>query len=221
MERAAESLYIHQCNLDVDTLRTSVRELEKLINDQYKARKRLNFTNYSKSPDILTKSEQSYNLVLHPLPQFHELYFAIRDMFYKAQSMEFDNTIKTNYWMQVWANFYYHDNYPYENWHSHGSLQDFSWHGFYCVDTEESITSYNFKNSNKYDIQCKDNLMVMGLNNNQHRTYPWTNTDRPRITIAFDIITEKTFMTNQNKIQKTFSELAIDTPQLRNHWMPI
>ena len=63
--------------------------------------------------------------------------------------------------------------------------------------------------------------MVIGLNNNQHRTYPWTNTDRPRITIAFDIITEKTFMTNQNKIQKTFSELAIDTPQLRNHWMPI
>jgi hypothetical protein len=147
---------------------------------------------------IPTQLFNSYNLLMYPLPQFHELYSEIKQFFYDELSPNPD----TKYYIQSWLNYYHKGDYI--EWHSHWKPELNTWHGFFCVNTEPSYTSYKIPNyPDIVDIECKNNLLVMSPSNgDEHRSSEWAG-DNPRITIAFDIVPRE--------------HIGVSI----NHWIPI
>jgi hypothetical protein len=88
-----------------------------------------------------------------------------------------------------------------------------SWHGFYCIDVEpDSYTTYRVfgRVPEKDDIviHSKDNLLVISKSDGDfHRSSKWENEDKPRITVAFDIIPSH--------------KLVEGNHVSLNHWIPI
>lgn len=145
---------------------------------------------------LTTQVFNHYNLLLFPYAGFHKLYREIC----RAFSLVCDND--DNYYIQCWLNYYTQGQFI--DWHQHWGVQDKTWHGFVCIDCEESKTSYKFPNGYEIDIPSVDGSMVIGKSEGDiHRTYPWPHADRPRITIAFDCVP-------WDKIQWGV-----------NHWVPI
>jgi hypothetical protein len=113
--------------------------------------------------------------------------------------------------MQAWLNVYRTGEFI--DWHSHWPAEFESWHGFYCVDVEpNSSTTYRLfgKIPEKDDIvvTSQDNLLVISRSDGDyHRSSEWNNPDKPRITVAFDII--------------PMSKLYERRNYEKNHWIPI
>ena len=216
MLKHADGLYSTNCNLNLEKLKASVFQLETVVDKHYLADFRLDYKGTMASPE---DEGSSYNLLLHPLPEINALYFSIQSFFNKVQTDVYGFRMPVKYWMQCWYNIFYDG--KYRDWHIHGQERDLAWHGFFCVDTHDSKTAYRLNDGQVLDITSQDNLMVMGLNHNQHRTYPKQDITSPRITIGFDIVSETLLMANPKFINKSFGQIADETPQMRNHWMPI
>jgi hypothetical protein len=156
---------------------------------------------YSGKSSIPTKLYSHYNLLLYPLDGFHELYNEISLLFWKVNQ----NPVKDKYYIQCWLNYFKKGEYI--DWHGHWESNMNSWHGFYCVDTESSFTSYKIPNCNDIlDVKNKDNLLVISKSDGDlHKSSEWLFEDRPRITIAFDILPK--------------NEIIFD--EWINHWIPI
>jgi len=75
-------------------------------------------------------------------------------------------------------------------WHKHWHPNKKVWHGFYCVQVGDSYTEYEIPNINHtVKIKSDEGLLVIGKSDNdRHRSSIWTEEDRHRITIAFDIV---------------------------------
>jgi hypothetical protein len=136
---------------------------------------------------------------MYPAPGFHELYEGIRRVFrHASRSTE-------PHYIQSWLNFYRKGDFI--DWHMHWEEEFKSWHGFYCVDCEPSVTTYKLDmNIDKtIDVVSKNDLLVMGPSGKDvHRTWPWEG-EQPRITIAFDIVPAN----------------MIDPLENLNHWIPL
>lgn len=91
------------------------------------------------------------------------------------------------YCIRSWLNMYYEGEYI--NWHHH--MKQDCWHGYFTVFGEGTVTSYRFLGSSEdeqIDVMNINGSTVIGESGTDtHRTYPWNNPNRPRITIAFDI----------------------------------
>ena len=76
------------------------------------------------------------------------------------------------------------------DWHKHWPADKKVWHGFYCVQVGDSYTEYQIPNIDKIvKIISEEGLLVIGKSDNdRHRSSTWNDSDRPRITIAFDIV---------------------------------
>jgi len=151
-----------------------------------------------------TKKLSQYNVFTFVLPKIPELYKLIRTSFYEAERMEYSKNLNLNYYIRAWVNVYKTDQFI--DWHGHHYPVNWGWHGFFCVDVETSNTYYRFKDTNEIvTVPSKNNKLVMGLcETNEHKTDPWSEVDRDRITVAFDIIPEQ--------------GLVHARP---NHWIPI
>jgi hypothetical protein len=95
------------------------------------------------------------------------------------------------YYIRCWVNLFRKGQHV--NWHGHWPSDCETYHGFYCVNTEgenSSFTSYRIPYVDKeIVIDSKDGLLVFGKSeNDQHKSSPWENEGRPRVTIAFDVI---------------------------------
>lgn len=131
-----------------------------------------------------TRVFNQYNMLLFPFPGMYELYEAMYNI-----SLNHIDTSETNWYMQAWMNYYEKDDYI--DWHQHFISTPNSWHGFYCVDCRDSVTSYKFPDGNSAEIPSTDGNLVIGISNgDKHRTWPWKYDDGPRITIAFDVVPE-------------------------------
>lgn len=145
---------------------------------------------------LTTRVFNHYNLLLFPYDEFHKLYQEICRVFSIVC-----NTDK-NYYIQCWLNYCTYEQFI--DWHSHWGSQDNTWHGFVCVDSEDSITSYRLPSGEEFDVPSKNGTLIISRSNGDvHRTYPWPHADRPRITIAFDCVPE-------DRIQWGV-----------NHWIPV
>jgi hypothetical protein len=164
-----------------------------------------NKKDYTGQSTLTTQLFKSYNLLMYPLPEFHELFNEIKKMFFEI--IEKDITIsKKKYYIQCWLNYYKKGDFI--DWHRHWPRETKSWHGYYCVDTEGSFTSYIIPNNEDkiIDIISEDNLLIMSKSDgDRHRSSEWLNNDRPRITIAFDIVPRE--------------YICYDI--LLNHWVPV
>ena len=110
---------------------------------------------FSGTESVSTQVYTSYNLLMYPLPGYHELYFEIKKYLYELLPES-----ESKYYIQSWLNYYQKNEYI--EWHSHWEPSRKTWHGFFCVDVEPSYTSYQIPNiSDILDIECKNNLLVI------------------------------------------------------------
>ena len=150
---------------------------------------------------LSTKLFDRYNYLMYPLPGIHNLYRSIQKVFREVDTDSYDD-----YFIQCWLNFYYKGDFI--DWHGHWETKADSWHGFYCLDVEpESYTEYKLEDK-LIKVPSKDNLLVISRSGRDvHKSSEWTE-DRPRITIAFDIV----------PAEKLFDVAAYRNP---NHWIPL
>ena len=181
-------------NLDLQEIKKSCEEIYKIVLSNFDHAER----SYQGRSTETTQLFNNYNLLMYPFPQFWNLYQEIKTMF-REISKDTDQC-----YIQCWLNYYQKGDYI--DWHDHWSPEAKSYHGFFCVDTEPSKTTYRIPNVvGEVDVESKDNLLVMSRSNGDlHRTWEWPY-DRPRITIAFDIV----------------PSVSIDPLESLNHWIPI
>ena len=190
--------YIYTAELDLDL--AGIKDSTKKLYDFVK----LNWSNEKKDftgqSTLTTSIFTKYNLLMYPLYGFHDLYKNIQTVFHQlAQTNE-------PHYIQCWLNVYNKGDFI--EWHKHFPPQARTWHGFYCLDVEPgSYTSYKIPFSDHItDIPSKNNRLVISRSaGDEHKSSEWPFEDRPRITIAFDIVPQN----------------SIWWDQWPNHWIPI
>jgi len=193
MEIFEDYVYTKQLELDLSVIKKSVYDLNEIVTNTVIP----NFVpSYSIEAPESTKFYEHYNLLMYPFPGFYDLYFSIQHLF--------RSIINTNrqYYVQCWVNIFKEQQFI--DWHNHWLPEFKAYHGFYCVNGENTITSYKLKNGKEIDIKNKNNQIVISKSDGDfHRTYPWHDANEDRITIAFDMVPAE-------KIHFGF-----------NHWIPI
>lgn len=189
-------IYTTKLDLNLEGIKDSTQQMYHLIKDKW-ANENKDFTGQS---TLTTQVYTKYNLLMYPLYGFHDLYNGIKQTFRTvAQTDE-------PHYIQCWLNVYNKGDFI--QWHHHFPPEAYSWHGFFCVDTEPgSYTSYKVPHADHItDIPSEDNLIVLSRSaGDEHRSSEWPFEDRPRITIAFDILPQQKIWWNQ----------------WLNHWIPI
>jgi len=199
MEIIENYVYVKKLNIDLFEMKLAVDAMYDFIKDSFVPGK----DDYSGQSTMTTQLYTQYNLLMYPYAPFHELYLGIRDTFHSM------NKLNTSHnFLQCWLNYYREGEFI--DWHYHWPPENKSWHGFYCVDCEPSHTTYRIPGTNKeVDIESKNNNLVLSKSNgDMHRSWPWPYSDRPRITVAFDIVPADSLTINQK-----FGSI--------NHWVPI
>lgn len=188
-------LYTKKLNLDSSEIYKSCNELYNIVINNFE----INDTGYQGNAPTITKLYNQYNLFLHNLPGFYNLFHCIRDV-YKSLSISTEPV-----YIQSWLNVYNQGDYI--DWHNHWSAGMDVWHGFYCVNTEpNSFTSYKLPFlKDIIDIKSENDLLVIGKSeDDKHKSSEWKQ-ESPRVTIAFDIVPAKHI--------NPFHEI--------NHWIPL
>ena len=187
-------------NLDLVKLKQSCYQMSNLIDRKFNNASALQgYTDSSGKSPVTTNLFSSYNLLMYPFDELHELYEEIKAFFHECSVTE------EKYYIQCWLNIYKSGSFI--DWHNHWLPKDNTWHGFFCVDCEPSKTTYRIPGvMEPVDIVSENNLLVMSRSNGDtHRTWPWEPTDRDRITIAFDIVPKNN----------------VNPEAWLNHWLPI
>jgi hypothetical protein len=129
-----------------------------------------------------TAQHPKYNLFTFPIEQLNKLYYEI-----VKNTCKFLNKEKC-YMLKSWLNVFRKGQKI--NWHSHWGPQFKVWHGFYCVNTEESYTEYSIPNvKDIIKVKSENGLLVFGKSDGDlHKSSEWQNNEVPRITIAFDVV---------------------------------
>jgi len=190
--------YIHtrKLGLNLEKMRASSEKMYNLVKEKFGKDQE-----HNGQSTLSTELYAKYNLLMYPFEEFHELYTAIRETFHHI-----DVSDDTHY-IQCWLNYYQKGTFI--DWHGHWPPEQRGWHGFYCVDCEPSKTTYKLpRNENRKNIivdvpSINDQLVISKSDGDQHRTWPWEHDDRPRITIAFDIM------------PREFAQPGF------NHWLPL
>ena len=216
-------LYSAKLNLDLGRLRKTADEMYDIIRDSFNSDK----SDYSGQSTLSTRLYSKYNFCLYPLPGVHELYWSINSVFHNCLTHFHGGRVHKRYFMQSWLNYYRKGEYI--DWHTHTPGSVGGWHGFLCLDVEpDSFTSYRWPSDAQrkdviVDVKSENNLMVMGISNeDQHRSSEWPYEDRPRITIAFDILPEDHILdlTSDFDFPK-YKNAMVDSKFFVNHWIPM
>lgn len=213
-------LYGVQSDINLKELRYYSDIMYDIIKTHFKSDK----TDYNGQSTLTTKLFTKYNLLMYPFPIFHELYCEICNAFYLCHADLFKKKPEKHY-MQCWLNYYRKGEFI--DWHGHQKSELQAWHGFLCVDTEPgSSTSYKWKeNLDKIiEIPSKDGLIVIGPSNGDlHRSSEWEFEDRPRITIAFDIMPATSLSEKMvvDSPEPKYLNAMRDNPFYTNHWIPV
>jgi hypothetical protein len=217
-----DGLYSAKTDINLSVLKKTVYNMYEIIKVNFQ-----NNQNHTAQITLDTNLHTKYNLLLYPLPGIHDLYFAISKVFHACS--KFSNVgLNEKYFIQCWLNFYNKGDFI--DWHHHTNADFNCWHGFLCVDTEpESYTSYKWpmdldRKNLIIDVPSKDGTIVMGRSNGDlHRSSEWTFTDRPRITIAFDIVPARFisgYCVKDNPEPKYLNAMK-NSSMYVNHWIPI
>lgn len=197
IESYKDYIYTKKIDLDLVKVRESCHSMRKLIQRSFMDKPQ----HYSGQATMTTKLFSQYNVLMYSYPQFHELFHEIVKMFREIYG---DDGKK--YYIQAWLNVY--EKGEFIDWHDHWLPQQQSYHGFYCVDVEpNSKTSYALRDDDEIiDIPSKDNMLVISKSDGDlHKSSEWHDPNRPRITIAFDIVPRG----------------SINPEGWLNHWIPI
>ena len=147
---------------------------------------------------------EEYNVFNFASPELYDLYT------YISTSVKKYLVTNEKYYIRSWVNIFQTEKFI--GWHDHWPSMFNVFHGFYCVNTEgvnPSFTEYQIPNHHELKITSKDGLLVFGKSDgDKHRSSPWMNSERARVTIAFDVIPEyNVYIANkkEEKFKNTFS----------------
>jgi hypothetical protein len=133
--------------------------------------------------NLTSAKNQSYNLFTFPVKELHQLYEAM----VKNISPLLDKD--TSYVLKSWMNVYRKGDKV--SWHAHWPPECKVWHGFYCVNVGENESATNYKIPGIKEIvnvPSVNGLLVVGKSDDDRHTSTEWQGDKPRITLAFDII---------------------------------
>jgi hypothetical protein len=143
--------------------------------------------------NLTSAKNQSYNLFTFPVKELHQLY---QEMVKNITPLLDSNT---SYVLKSWMNVYRKGDKV--SWHAHWPPEQKVWHGFYCVNVgkNESATNYKIPGIKEIvNIPSVDGLLVVGKSDDdRHSSTEWQG-DKPRITLAFDIIPMSAANPNEN-----------------------
>jgi hypothetical protein len=133
--------------------------------------------------NLTSAKNQCYNLFTFPVKELNQLY----DAMVKNITPLLDKD--TSYVLKSWMNVYRKGDKV--SWHQHWPPECKVWHGFYCVNVGENESATNYKIPNIKEIinvPSVDGLLVVGKSDDdKHSSTEWQG-DKPRITLAFDIV---------------------------------
>jgi hypothetical protein len=178
---------------------------------------------YSGQSTMTTGLYSYYNLLLYPYGQLYELYREIVTLFKEVAEKDNVDLEKNPYYIQCWLNFYRKGEFI--DWHGHWNHVNKEippYHGFYCVTGEGSKTTYKLGHAKEWiDIPTIENQIVISKStSDMHRTWPWEG-DKPRITIAFDIVS-RSQITGSGARGEKYPSVSCGAHQISdNHWIPI
>ena len=167
----------------------------------------------SRDPGILdaiaTKNSEKYNLWTFDNQEIKKLKEAIADMTIEACEYYGHNDSYSKFITHSWFNL---DNkIPNKNqsvdprqedsfFHDHMDGSGFpQLHGFYCVNAETSSTYYKINNKDIFENINKNNRAILSETGNPHGRGDWYG-DKPRITIAYDVILVPKGPMNENSV---------------------
>lgn len=197
-------VYTRMLDLDLTQQKNTADLMYNFILDKFQD----DGVGYTGQSTMTTKLYLKYNYLMYPVAGISKLYGEIRDTFHACKNHKPQQRMYTEYHMQCWLNYYNKGDYI--DWHGHWPESYDGWHGFYCLDVEpDSNTQYKVPNNTEITtIESKNNLLVISKSDGDlHRSSEWIHEDRPRITIAFDIIPSVNLFANNH------TDL--------NHWIPV
>lgn len=198
MNKVIDGLYfVDDCGVNLNELKKSCIQISEEIN-RLQIVDNLDKAYQQECAPITTKFASFYNFFTFPYPEVHNLFKVIQQKFYALEKLHYGKNLNQNYYLMAWLNVYHKNEFV--DWHYHNAMQPWTWHGIFCVDTVPSCTSYRYLNSDSIaNVESLDNRMIIGLSESYlHRTYPWHDESRPRITIAFEITSEKVLKIKRN-----------------------
>ena len=194
MKNYHDYLYTKQLNLNLVDIRKSVEILYGIIMQNFG-----HLEGAHRDKHLQTTSRYNYyNCFMYPTPGIYEIYKEVQNLYRDVEKN------KEPAFIQCWLNIFWKGDFI--DWHGHSNPGLGIWHGLYCVNTEDSHTSYRIKDLGlEFDVPSQDNLLVLGKSEgDEHRSSEWQK-ESPRITIAFDIVPARNI--------SPFNEV--------NHWVPI
>ena len=131
--------------------------------------------------NVPASHHDKYNLLTFPGVELNKLYAEL----VKNISELLDDKV---YVLKSWLNVFRKGQKV--DWHPHWPADKGVWHGFYCAQVGNSFTEYRIPRvSENVKVKSEEGLVVIGKSaGDQHTSSVWTESQRPRVTIAFDII---------------------------------
>lgn len=184
---------------NLDSLKDFLIKIEnQIINDNILDISQDVLNKYNKVPGAITKiGMKHYNIFTFLNPEIYNLYIALKELTKNACDYYNLDFKKEKYLIHGWFNLDNKSNKnevnPIDNphhFHDHfGGQGAPHFHGYYCVDAEPSSTYYAIsKNENNiFENINKNNRAIISETGHPHGRGDWFE-NRPRITIAYDII---------------------------------
>lgn len=202
--------YIHTKKLDLNLskIKNSAHKMYNFVKNEF-----VENCDHNGQSSMVDQIFAKYNAFMYPYPEFYELFKQIQIMFQDLISTDSSDYSDDPHYLQSWVNFYRKGDFI--SWHGHWPVEVNAWHGYYCVDVEPSKTTYQIPNvKGNIDVINSNNLLIISKSDgDRHRTWPWEY-DRPRITIAFDIVPACHIMSGHPGID-THNRMG------KNHWIPV
>ena len=167
-------------NLELGPLKAYCLEVSPIIVDKWKNNLNIENKDLFDNISLTTKLHFYYNFLLFPNKQLHNLYFEIQNFF---------NQIRTDgvpYYITMWCNI--HQKNQNLDWHSHNPPEHNAYHGYFSLDAEPSITTYRLPDGSIEQVVNKNNQIVLSKSDGDKHCVSIWQEERPRITLAFDII---------------------------------
>ena len=130
---------------------------------------------------------------------FADLYWKLNEFFYSDEQVHLAGE---PYYIHGWFNVYTKkddENRGYDHipWHKHLEIyHPHIYHGFYCANVQPSQTWYREGPESPEEEWVKhvdyDDMIIYSPSSYEHSSTPWLE-DKPRVTIAFDIIPESVY----------------------------
>ena len=146
-----------------------------------------------------TQDFYTYNPFTFGLRPFADIYWTLNRMFYSNPQVR---EAEESYYIHGWFNVYTKkddENRGYDHipWHKHLEIyHPHIYHGFYCANVQPSQTWYREGPESPEEEWVKhvdyDDMIIYSPSSFEHSSTPWLE-DKPRVTIAFDIIPESVY----------------------------